>query len=50
LLKSPRFRHHESCLCTLAGALLSIVLNPLLFHLLDRYNARQAGEGDPQAA
>lgn len=34
----------------LAGALLSIVLNPLLFHLLDRYNARQAGEGDPQAA
>ncbi|WP_084545597.1 cation:proton antiporter [Cupriavidus malaysiensis] len=25
-----------------AGALLSIMLNPLLFHLLDRYTARQA--------
>ncbi|WP_454721909.1 MULTISPECIES: YbaL family putative K(+) efflux transporter [Cupriavidus] len=34
----------------LAGALLSIVLNPLLFHLLDRYTARQGGEGDPQPA
>ena len=26
----------------MAGALLSIMLNPLLFHLLDRYTARQA--------
>ncbi|WP_420996362.1 YbaL family putative K(+) efflux transporter [Cupriavidus sp. 30B13] len=34
----------------LAGALLSIVLNPLLFHLLDRYTAKQQGEGDPQPA
>ncbi|WP_183034243.1 YbaL family putative K(+) efflux transporter [Cupriavidus sp. UME77] len=34
----------------LAGALLSIVLNPLLFHLLDRYTAKHAGEADPQPA
>ncbi|MHA7681090.1 cation:proton antiporter domain-containing protein [Cupriavidus sp. PET2-C1] len=34
----------------LAGALLSIVLNPLLFHLLDRYTAKQAGEADPRPA
>ncbi|MGO4327935.1 YbaL family putative K(+) efflux transporter [Cupriavidus sp. 2TAF22] len=34
----------------LAGALLSIVLNPLLFHLLDRYNAKQQSEADPQPA
>ncbi len=34
----------------LAGALLSIVLNPLLFYMLDRYTAKQEGEGDPQPA
>ncbi|ELA00603.1 YbaL family putative K(+) efflux transporter [Cupriavidus metallidurans] len=34
----------------LAGALLSIVLNPVLFHLLDRYTAREDGQGDPQPA
>ena len=36
----------------LAGALLSILLNPVLFHLLDRYTARVDGEGqgDPQPA
>ncbi|QOT75164.1 YbaL family putative K(+) efflux transporter [Cupriavidus basilensis] len=34
----------------LAGALLSIVLNPLLFHLLDRYTAKHAGEADPHPA
>lgn len=36
----------------LAGALLSILLNPVLFHLLDRYTARADGEGqgDPQPA
>lgn len=36
----------------LAGALLSILLNPVLFHLLDRYTARQDGDkqGDPQPA
>ena len=34
----------------LAGALLSIVLNPVLFHLLDRYTAREDKQGDPQPA
>lgn len=36
----------------LAGALLSILLNPVLFHLLDRYSARLDGDGqrDPQPA
>ncbi|GJG96348.1 YbaL family putative K(+) efflux transporter [Cupriavidus pauculus] len=36
----------------LAGALLSILLNPVLFHLLDRYSARVDGkkQGDPQPA
>ncbi len=36
----------------LAGALLSILLNPVLFHLLDRYTVREDGEekGDPQPA
>lgn len=36
----------------LAGALLSILLNPVLFHLLDRYTAREDGDGqrDPQPA
>lgn len=36
----------------LAGALLSILLNPVLFHLLDRYTARADGDrkGDPQPA
>ena len=36
----------------LAGALLSILLNPVLFHLLDRYMARtpDEGRGDPQPA
>jgi CPA2 family monovalent cation:H+ antiporter-2 len=30
--------------------LLSIVLNPVLFHLLDRYTAREDKQGDPQPA
>ncbi|WP_422648372.1 YbaL family putative K(+) efflux transporter [Cupriavidus sp. H18C1] len=34
----------------LAGALLSIVLNPLLFRWLDRYVARQSEAGEAQAA
>lgn len=36
----------------LAGALLSILLNPVLFHLLDRHMARGDGDkqGDPQPA
>ncbi len=34
----------------LAGALLSIVLNPLLFRWLDRYVARQCEAGEAQAA
>ncbi len=34
----------------LAGALLSIVLNPLLFRWLDRYVARQIEAGEAQAA
>jgi len=34
----------------LAGALLSILLNPVLFHLLDRYTAREDGRGNPQPA
>ena len=36
----------------LAGALLSILLNPIMFHLLDRYTARMDGskQGDPQPA
>ena len=34
----------------LAGALLSIVLNPLLFRWLDRYVARQDEAGEAQAA
>ena len=34
----------------LAGALLSIMLNPVLFHLLDRYTAREDEQGDPQPA
>jgi CPA2 family monovalent cation:H+ antiporter-2 len=34
----------------LAGALLSIVLNPLLFRWLDRYVARQGEAGEAQAA
>ncbi len=34
----------------LAGALLSIVLNPLLFRWLDRYVARQDEPGEAQAA
>ncbi|MBO4121130.1 Kef family K(+) transporter [Cupriavidus gilardii] len=34
----------------LAGALLSIVLNPLLFRWLDRYVARQNEAGEAQAA
>jgi len=34
----------------LAGALLSILLNPVLFHLLDRYTAREDGRRDPQPA
>ncbi|WP_084402389.1 YbaL family putative K(+) efflux transporter [Cupriavidus sp. amp6] len=33
----------------LAGALLSIMLNPVLFHLLDRYTARSK-RGEPQVA
>jgi len=33
----------------LAGALLSIMLNPVLFHLLDRYTAR-GKRGEPQVA
>ncbi|MNM85798.1 Inner membrane protein YbaL [compost metagenome] len=33
----------------LAGALLSIMLNPVLFHLLDLYTARSK-RGEPQAA
>ncbi|MGO4305387.1 YbaL family putative K(+) efflux transporter [Cupriavidus sp. RAF12] len=32
----------------LAGALLSILLNPVLFHMLDRYSARMDRGGDPQ--
>jgi len=32
----------------LAGALLSILLNPVLFHLLDRYSARLDRRSDPQ--
>ncbi|WP_454764452.1 YbaL family putative K(+) efflux transporter [Cupriavidus campinensis] len=32
----------------LAGALLSILLNPVLFHLLDRYSARLDSRSDPQ--
>lgn len=34
----------------LAGALLSILLNPVLFHLLDRYSARLDRSTDPQLA
>ncbi|WP_019451807.1 YbaL family putative K(+) efflux transporter [Cupriavidus sp. BIS7] len=34
----------------LAGALLSILLNPVLFHLLDRYTAREDERRDPQPA
>jgi len=34
----------------LAGALLSILLNPVLFHLLDRYTAREDARRDPQPA
>ncbi|MDT6959993.1 YbaL family putative K(+) efflux transporter [Cupriavidus sp. SZY C1] len=33
----------------LAGALLSILLNPVLFHLLDRYCARQDGKAQRDA-
>ncbi|MDQ0139216.1 cation:proton antiporter domain-containing protein [Cupriavidus necator] len=34
----------------LAGALLSIMLNPVLFHMLDLYTARRSGGADPQPA
>jgi CPA2 family monovalent cation:H+ antiporter-2 len=34
----------------LAGALLSIMLNPVLFHLLDLYTARRNRGTDPQPA
>jgi len=34
----------------LAGALLSIMLNPVLFHLLDLYTARRNRSADPQPA
>ncbi|AGW91232.1 MULTISPECIES: cation:proton antiporter domain-containing protein [Cupriavidus] len=34
----------------LAGALLSIMLNPVLFHLLDLYTARRKRSSDPQPA
>ncbi|MNT53785.1 Inner membrane protein YbaL [compost metagenome] len=34
----------------LAGALLSIMLNPVLFHLLDLYTARRNRAGDTQPA
>jgi CPA2 family monovalent cation:H+ antiporter-2 len=34
----------------LAGALLSIMLNPVLFHLLDLYTARRNRGADPQPA
>ncbi|NUO87225.1 MAG: potassium transporter Kef [Cupriavidus sp.] len=34
----------------LAGALLSIMLNPVLFHMLDLYTARRSRGADPQPA
>ncbi|MBB3011891.1 cation:proton antiporter [Cupriavidus alkaliphilus] len=34
----------------LAGALLSIMLNPVLFHMLDVYTARRSRGADPQPA
>ncbi|MDK3021267.1 cation:proton antiporter [Cupriavidus taiwanensis] len=34
----------------LAGALLSIMLNPVLFHMLDLYTARRSRSADPQPA